>query len=240
MSSHRLLQDLFLDGTPYVIPDPGDTAEINPDRQFGVVELVSAGAETRTLADPKFAGQFLLLQFKTDNGDVTITADSAVDQDGNTSIVFDDAGDMVLLVGVQDTADNFEWRTVTADGVSAIGYLPLEGGTLEDGANIAVGATTGTEIGTAASQKLGFFGATPVVQPADGNQADQGAMTTVGSNTGTSAAGLSLIGDTAMGDESGAIMNDLVALQEDIVALDLVVTEIRTALVNLGLIKGSA
>lgn len=36
--------------------------------------------------------------------------------------------------------------------------------TLVDAVNIAVGTTTGTKIGTATSQKLGFFNATPVVQ----------------------------------------------------------------------------
>lgn len=36
--------------------------------------------------------------------------------------------------------------------------------TLADGVDIALNTTTGTKIGTAASQKLGFFGATPVVQ----------------------------------------------------------------------------
>lgn len=34
-----------------------------------------------------------------------------------------------------------------------------------DGKNITTGATTGTKIGTAATEKLGFFGATPVVRP---------------------------------------------------------------------------
>ena len=34
-----------------------------------------------------------------------------------------------------------------------------------DGANLAVGTTTGTKIGTATTQKLAFFNATPVVQP---------------------------------------------------------------------------
>lgn len=38
--------------------------------------------------------------------------------------------------------------------------------TMTEGKNIAVGATTGTKIGTAAAQKLGFFGATPIAQPA--------------------------------------------------------------------------
>jgi hypothetical protein len=43
--------------------------------------------------------------------------------------------------------------TVTAAGV-----------TLGEGENIVLGTTTGTQIGTAAAQKLGFFGKTPRVQ----------------------------------------------------------------------------
>jgi hypothetical protein len=35
-----------------------------------------------------------------------------------------------------------------------------------DGRNIQTGRTAGTKIGTAADQKLGFFGTTPVIQPA--------------------------------------------------------------------------
>lgn len=38
--------------------------------------------------------------------------------------------------------------------------------TLEDGKNIAVGSGTGTKIGTATTEKLGFFNATPVVRRA--------------------------------------------------------------------------
>lgn len=37
---------------------------------------------------------------------------------------------------------------------------------MADGRNIQTGLTTGTKIGTAATQKLGFFGVTPVDQPA--------------------------------------------------------------------------
>lgn len=44
------------------------------------------------------------------------------------------------------------------------GGLALSGGTLDDGANIALGSTTGTKIGTATTEKLGFFNATPVVR----------------------------------------------------------------------------
>ncbi len=37
--------------------------------------------------------------------------------------------------------------------------------TLSDAANIVIGSSTGTKLGTATSQKLGFFNATPIVQP---------------------------------------------------------------------------
>jgi hypothetical protein len=41
------------------------------------------------------------------------------------------------------------------------------GWTLTDGSNVVVGSTTGTQIGTATTQKLAFWAATPIVQPAN-------------------------------------------------------------------------
>ena len=95
------------------------------------------------------------------------------------------------------------------------------------------------EIGVA-GDKIGVFGSDAVIQPAAAGQADQGVMTTVGANTGTGGAGLTLIGDTATVDQAANLMNDLVALQEDIAALDVLLTEVRTALVNVGIMKGAA
>ena len=46
--------------------------------------------------------------------------------------------------------------------------LLLSGGTLADGANISLNTNTGTKIATNTTQKLGFYGATPVVQPTMG------------------------------------------------------------------------
>lgn len=45
--------------------------------------------------------------------------------------------------------------------------LTVIGSTL-DGVNLTFGTVTGTKVGTAANQKLAFFGATPVVQPTVG------------------------------------------------------------------------
>jgi len=56
-------------------------------------------------------------------------------------------------------------------GVNSVPYLPLAGGTLADGANVIVGSTTGTKIGTATTQKLGFWNSTPIVKPTAYTQA---------------------------------------------------------------------
>ena len=68
-------------------------------------------------------------------------------------------------------------------------WLPLAGGTLAGDLtisthNIITDTTTGTQIGTATGQKLGFFGATPVIQPVAGTD-----LGTVLSSLGLRAAG---------------------------------------------------
>lgn len=50
-------------------------------------------------------------------------------------------------------------------GVDSRDCLPLGGGTLAEGTVVDVGTITGAKIGAAADRKLGFWGATPVVQP---------------------------------------------------------------------------
>jgi hypothetical protein len=56
---------------------------------------------------------------------------------------------------------------ITSAGLVGIGVTaPSSLLHLADAGNISVGTTTGTKIGTATTQKLGFYNATPVVQPA--------------------------------------------------------------------------
>lgn len=75
---------------------------------------------------------------------------------------------------------------------------------------------------------LGFFGATAIVRPASANQA---ALTN--STGGTRDGTLAAIGATNTADRSADINNNFTDLH-------VLVDEIRTALVNLGLMKGSA
>lgn len=112
---------------------------------------------------------------------------------------------------------------VTTNGSEGITVgVPL---TLADAKDVAVGTTTGSKIGTGATQKLGFFGATPVVQPA---AAGQVALTD--SSGGTASDTIAAIGATYTQAE----------VRNAVASLAAKVNTLRTALVNLGLIKGSA
>jgi hypothetical protein len=74
----------------------------------------------------------------TDTGSISILCDAA-------------AGSIKLAAGASSTA---QWTITSGGDLQA-----------QDGENIIVGSTTGTKIGTATTQKLGFWNATPIVQP---------------------------------------------------------------------------
>lgn len=57
--------------------------------------------------------------------------------------------------------------TITSIADSRVAFAPV--GTWADGINITVGTSTGTQIGTASTQKIGFLGATPAVQQTGGS-----------------------------------------------------------------------
>jgi hypothetical protein len=100
------------------IPDVASGGELNARGvSGGYIALVTAGSETRTLADPTAPNQRLMIYFHTDNGNVTITADSAIDQQSNAAIAFSDVGEFIDLIGVQDAAGTLAWRAVGMDGV---------------------------------------------------------------------------------------------------------------------------
>lgn len=68
--------------------------------------------------------------------------------------------------------------------------------TMADAKNIVVNATTGTKIGTATTQKLGFYNATPAVQPSAYTQTYATANKTHANPTGVDVAGLIPAGGT--------------------------------------------
>ena len=98
-----------------VIADPGDAGAIAVTRS-GTCPLVTAGAETRTLAIPSFAGQQMSLALKTDGGDCVVTAASGVNVTGNNTLTFDNAGEHILLAAIEVGAA-LVWRVLANDGV---------------------------------------------------------------------------------------------------------------------------
>lgn len=88
--------------------------------------------------------------------------------------------------------------------------------TIDNGKNFVLGTSTGTKIGTSVSQKLGFYNATPVVQPSGAAQA--AVVTTAATQS------------TPYGFATQAQADNLVAL----------VNALRAALVATGIVKGSA
>lgn len=98
--------------------------------------------------------------------------------DGQPYVVpFAETGDanVTSIVGITGTKAQFD--TALDDGAFAF-TTACPSITFADAANIVVDTTTGTKIGTAASQKLGFFNATPVTQRTN--------ITEITDNTGAS------------------------------------------------------
>lgn len=116
MSGHRTAHDLAKTD-PH--PDPGASGAIeNIDHTPAIVELVSAAAETRTLPDPLRSGQILILTMKTDGGNITCTAATAINAAGNTIMTFADAGDTIMLVSIPDGASDYKWKVVGNEGTN--------------------------------------------------------------------------------------------------------------------------
>ncbi len=93
---------------PVIIADPGDAGLIESSRS-GFCDLTTGGAETRTFGDPIFRGQEITFSFIVDGGDCVITADSPINQAGNTIMTFADIGDTVTLMGHWNVTDGWEW-----------------------------------------------------------------------------------------------------------------------------------
>lgn len=118
--------------------------------------------------------------------------------------------------GVSDEIASILNGTVTnAQTFSGGATFTTSGITVTD-VDVALSATTGTKLGTATTQKLGFWNATPVIQQASASQA---AVTTTAATQ-----------STPWGFASQAQADAIVTL----------VNRLRLDLVTTGIIKGSA
>lgn len=113
VAGSRLYDDL-LAMTPVELTDPGNAGAI-PVTKSGVCHLATAGAETRTMADPKAVGLRVTLFFIADLGNCVVTMASPVNQVGNNTITFANVGESCDFVSVRDGASAYRWALVNSN-----------------------------------------------------------------------------------------------------------------------------
>ena len=111
------VEDIYVRGLALdEIPDPGNGVAIEVSRS-GHIQVVTAAAETNTLAAPTFVGQRLIISCKTHAvGDRVITVSAAFNAAGNTTITLDTAGDAICLEGCRGSAGALKWNEVWTNG----------------------------------------------------------------------------------------------------------------------------
>ena len=109
MSQHRIHSDLYRVDKGMADPGNGGTIRVSQDLQ--ICEMVSAAAETRTLAAPTKPGLRFVLRLMTDGGDVVVTAPEGFNVAGETAATFADASDLLQLMSVS-TSTGFRWEVM--------------------------------------------------------------------------------------------------------------------------------
>ncbi len=127
----------------------------------GAVTVTDATTPSITLAAGSTNTGFLLINGKTSGSLKIITTDAT----GNAIVITTTAqtvgGTTLTIPNFANVSDTFAFITLA----QTLTNKTLSGVTIADATNIILNTTTGTKIGTATSQKLGFFNATPIVQP---------------------------------------------------------------------------
>lgn len=174
-------------GQAYIPWDSNFDSIINSlNRIYINIDSANSGAATAVVigkARSSTSGGTDLFRFGSDGNVGIYLADSFFGYPGTTAqgfcpydasfnFIFNSIGNHYFIIDTDnnETTKKFVWGkdATTPAGQTEIMSLTEAGLlTLMDGANIAVNATTGTKIGTATTQKLGFYGATPITQPTE-------------------------------------------------------------------------
>lgn len=98
--------------------DPGASGTLTP-LTTGVCNFISAGAESRTLGAPSYAGQTVILSMQVDGGDITLGLPNHVAAAGaSDTATFDDEGDLLELIAVPlGVGGALGWRVRSNTGV---------------------------------------------------------------------------------------------------------------------------
>lgn len=107
----------LIKGAATPLADPGTGVAI-PVTRSANIGIITAGAETNTLAIPGFIGQRLILSCDTHvGGDRVITSAQRINAAGNTIMTFSAAGKVIVLEAVK-IAGVLRWQVTANDGVT--------------------------------------------------------------------------------------------------------------------------
>ncbi len=107
-SPHQIHSFIFR--ASHILTDPGDAGTIRPNKDLQICEMVSAAAETRTVAAPTKPGIRFVLRLMTDGGTVTVTVTGGMNVALNTVATFADVSDILSLVSISITATTYRWE----------------------------------------------------------------------------------------------------------------------------------
>lgn len=118
MSAHRLPTDML--ESPWTQVDPGNAGTITVFKNFAQISLVSAGAETRTLARPTRQGLFCSVFVQTYVGAITLTVTGGYNVAGFTTMVFSAQYQYAMFMSVYD-GTNYVWQLISASNIGNLG-----------------------------------------------------------------------------------------------------------------------
>lgn len=117
MSARSLARKLH--NAQATIVDPGSAGTITVNKGNAICNIVTAGAEARTLARPTRAGVIFTMHGQTLDGACTITPTGGFNEAGTSTIVLTNAGETVTLISKYD-GTNYGWRVVSRGGLAAL------------------------------------------------------------------------------------------------------------------------
>jgi len=129
-----------------------------------------AAISSITLTDDGASNAIAVVGATTFSSSTTVDASFTINDVGNSAYDFRaesyTEANMIFLDSSADTL----YIGGTTNGVAiekggVFSFISGGTGSIKDGTNIPLGSTTGTKIGTATTQKLGFWNATPIVRP---------------------------------------------------------------------------
>jgi len=165
------------------VPVNGNCSTLDALTPVGSLAVITTEFPSASLNVHVAAGQFV----KQDGtvGTFTGATSQAVTSSATRALYLDGTNSWALTVNTAYPATPHVRLATVVTGSSTITSIAdnrqcfMVCGSIADGVNLTLGTVTGTQIGTATNQKLGFYGATPVVQQTMGAATASSSWTSV-------------------------------------------------------------